>query len=534
MLGFIRAAQDEKLDLASSYFQKSPRRYSEAEEGEFAEKLLTILNQKFGTMLDVVSRDPQGKLGDGLHPNQERIGEVKSGGETFRLTLVQVQDKEYGKVWLISQDSLSRVTPFYASLQFSQIESRLPDFLISVRLVSMPLWQWVAIVLLAPLTFGLAHIVVVGVRWLSRIGKSQDETARKRPLRSISPVTVLLAICLHYAAVSALGTSLLYRQYYKLVVAVIIVIALYWAMTSLGRIFADRIGKYLESRGKVAERSLLLLMQRLFEVLLFMAFALLVLKLMGVNLTTALAGIGIGGIAIGLGAQKTFENIFGGVSVLTDKVFQVGDFCRIGDVVGTVEDIGLRSTQVRKVDRTLVSLPNGSVAAATLENLSQRDKILFQQTVGVRYDTSADQLRFLLAEIRAMLYQHPRVETSTARVRLVRFAGSSIDLDVFAYVITKDYAIFLAVQEDLMLRVMDLVEKAGAGFAFPTQTLYLGRETGTDEQKARTAEETVRQWREKNELPFPDHDPKVIERIQNRIEYPPPESSLRKPQIDSQ
>src|SRR5260370_2061301 len=135
----------------------------------------------------------------------------------------------------------------------------------------------------------------------------------------------------------------------------------------------------MTSRGMHGERSLLSLTGRVLDVAIFFLIALLVFRdVLGWNLTAALAGLGIGGLAIGLGAQKTFENMMGGISILTDRAVLVGDACRIGDQRGIVEDIGLRSTKLRTEERTLVSIPNGTVATATLENFPLPDTISFR------------------------------------------------------------------------------------------------------------------------------------------------------------
>jgi MscS family membrane protein len=124
-----------------------------------------------------------------------------------------------------------------------------------------------------------------------------------------------------------------------------------------------------------------------------------------------------------------------------------------------------------------------------------------------------------------MLYKHPKVETASARVRFIGFGNSSLNLEVFAYVVEKDYGTFLHIQEDLLLRIMDIVEGSGSGFAFPSQTTYLAQDAGMDAGKTQEAILKVRQWREKGELPFPDFSPETIAEINNRLEYPPAESA---------
>jgi len=194
---------------------------------------------------------------------------------------------------------------------------------------------------------------------------------------------------------------------------------------------ARRIGERLASDGRLAERSIVSLVRRVFEVVVFLLIGFAVLDRLGYNVTAALAGLGIGGLAIGLGAQKTFENLLGGISILTDKALVVGDSCRIGDQRGVVEDIGLRSTKLRTDDRTLVSIPNGTVATAILENYRLRDKILCRQTIRLRYDLSPDHIRYVLSQLHDVLVIHPKVEDSTARVRIIRFADYFIEVEIF-------------------------------------------------------------------------------------------------------
>src|SRR6202161_2975937 len=166
----------------------------------------------------------------------------------------------------------------------------------------------------------------------------------------------------------------------------------------------------------------MLLGERILKAVVFVIAVFLVLSDLGFNRTTALAGLGIGGLAIGFGAQQTIANLFGGVSILGDEVMRVGDVCKFGDRTGTVEDIGLRSTRVRTEERTLLAIPNGTVATINVENLSRRDKMLFKTVLNLRSDTTSDHVRQVLEEIRRVLGTHPKIEASTVRVRLTELA----------------------------------------------------------------------------------------------------------------
>jgi MscS family membrane protein len=209
----------------------------------------------------------------------------------------------------------------------------------------------------------------------------------------------------------------------------------------------------------------------------------------------------------------------------------VGDFCRFGDRVGTVEEVGLRSTRIRTLDRTVVSIPNGHFASLELENFTLRDRMWLHPTIGVRYETTPDQLRHLLVEVRRMLYAHPRVDPGGARIRFVNFGAYSLDLEVFAYVTTADFDEFLAIREDIYLRIMDLVEQSGSGFAFPSQTTYFARDAGLDAAKRESARAQVEAWRRQDGLLLPDFPPEVVRDLRGTIEYPPRGSARRGPSV---
>jgi MscS family membrane protein len=170
---------------------------------------------------------------------------------------------------------------------------------------------------------------------------------------------------------------------------------------------------------------------------------------------------------------------------------RVGDFLNLGDIQGTVEEVGLRSTRIRTVDRTVVSLPNGQIANMRLETLSARDRFLFHPVVGLRYRTTPVQLRSVMSGIRNLLSEHTSIDLASVRVRFVRFGASALDVDIFAYVFAHDWNNFLEIQEELLFGVMDTVEKAGAGIAFPTQTLFLAVDTSDKIADNTMADETT-------------------------------------------
>jgi MscS family membrane protein len=235
--------------------------------------------------------------------------------------------------------------------------------------------------------------------------------------------------------------------------------------------------KRLRSSDKIALASLL---GRLSQIGVLIIGALIVLYLAGVNLTAALTGLGIGGIALAFAAQKTLENLFGGIMIISDRPLRIGDFCNIGEVTGNVVDIGLRSTRILTLERTIMTIPNGQLATMNLENYTLRDKFWFHPTIALGHDTTVDQMHTVLREIREMLDRHASVESETARVRFISIGKASRDVEIFAYLLAADYNEFLAVQEDLLLDILEIVESTGAALAVPIQVTHVVHESDSN------------------------------------------------------
>jgi MscS family membrane protein len=495
ILGFIKMAQDERYSIAEQYFEppERQRRESQEEEKELVNQLLTILNQKYAGALDFISRDPLGHLDDGLPPDQEKIGGLLGVAEPFPIMLVRREDEQGHKIWLFSRQTLDRVPEYYDSLQFPEFEKKIPKTLVAHRLLSMPYWQWIAILLFIPVALALGRAVTLLAELTVKYWRKSRHLPALPPSTfiSIGPGSLAFAAMFHFYFVGYIGTSLLYRLYYRRVLLVFLSIAFYWILIRLTRFLSARIGANLASRGRAAERSIVSLVRRFVEVVIFVFVTLVVLHSLGFDVTTALAGVGIGTLALGLGAQKTFENVFGGVSVLFDKVILVGDVCKVNNQTGVVEDIGLRSTRLRTGERTLLSIPNGIMASVTVENLRFRDKFLCQQTIRLRYDLAPDHVRNILEEIRRLLLDDPKVEDSSARVRLLRFGEYALEIELYCYILETDYVAYLASQEDLLLQVMAELEKSGAVVALPTQTTLVTQDSWFDPKKGKEVIEKI-------------------------------------------
>ena len=526
VFGFLKAATAGDYSIAAQYLQMSAaRRQSEGEET--ARQLKFVLDHVFAGNYSRFNQ-PDATPQEGVAVGHQKLGTMSAGDVDVDLDLVRVSDPTAGKIWLISADTLAKLPELYNQAQARQVESKLPGFLVRNQLAGMPLWQWLALLIATPLAAGLGWLILaimeIPLRWWARRRGRMDVAN----WRSVSgPAWLLTGTIIHQIFVVHLRMPLLLRHYYFQVTSIALIVSATWIFWRVIRWSLRRVRIQALAHGHAGTGTLILLGERLLKAVIFVAGVLAVLSKLGFNMSTALAGLGIGGLAIGLGAQKTLENLFGGVSVLGDEVFRVGDVCRFGDRSGVVEDIGLRSTRIRTEERTLLAIPNGTVATINLENLSRRDKILFKTSLSLRSETKADHLRFILSEVRRLLYSHPKVESNTVRVRLTDVAGAAPSIEILSYVLTQDFNEFAAVREDLLLRIMDVVDNSGSGLALPAQTLYIGRDSGLAKDKAETAVQKVAELREGKKLPFPDFHKEEISSFKGSIDYPPKESTLR-------
>lgn len=534
VFGFLQAAQSGNYSTAAQYLQMSPAR-RQSEGAQIASKLKLVMDRAFTGSLRNISTQPEGTPQEGIPLGRQKLGTMASGDAEVDLELARVSDPGSGKIWLFSSDTLAKVPELYDQVEARQVESRLPSALVKHQFAGMTLWQWLALLVALPIAAAVGWLILtlleIPLRWWAR-RRAHHDVANWRSVSG--PAWLVAGTIVHRILAAYLGMPLLQRHYYVQVTSIALIIGANWIFLRAIQWLMRRVRTRALERGHGGTGSLMLLGERIIKAAVFVTAVLAVFSSLGFNMSTALAGLGIGGLAIGFGAQKTIENLFGGVSVLGDEVIRVGDVCRFGDRTGTVEDIGLRSTRVRTEERTLLAIPNGTVATINVENLSRRDKILFKTNLGLRAETKPDHLRFVLSEIRRLLYSHAMVETASVRVRLTDIAPSSYNIEVFCYILTREFNEFAAVREDLLLHMIGLVDESGTGFALPSQTLYLGRDSGLEKEKAQNAVKKIAELRDGKQLPFPDFAEKEISAFRGSIDYPQPESALRNEKPDSE
>lgn len=383
-----------------------------------------------------------------------------------------------------------------------------------------PIWKIIAVVILtmvATLLLLLLNRLTTHPAWGGLVGE------RWRLL--LSPLAALLvAIGLRYFFAGQIVVTGQFASAVFATLTLVIYLSMAWAFWA----FLLAAFETAANKGNLPEQAFDTNMLRLIARIIGFIGGVIILAYgaqdIGLPVFSLLAGLGIGGIAIALAIRPTLENLIGGFILFLDKPIRVGDLCTFGEHTGTVESIGVRSIQIRPFDRTMITVPNAQFADMQIVNWARCDRMLIQQTIGLRYETDDDQLRYLIVKLREMLIGHPRIDSDTVRVRFSDYGPSSLDVSIRIYALTREFNDFFAIKEDVLFRIKTIVQQSGTGFAFPSQTVYMGKDEGVNADLGEKAKQEVSAWRRTGQLPFPNFAEVRLKELYDRLSYPPPGS----------
>jgi len=516
--GFLSSAKARDYAKAAEYLdlRNLPPGTSQAHGSELARQLRIVLDQALWIDVDSLSTDPEGDQGDNLSVVRERVGRISAEGKTYDLYLQRVPRGDGVYIWKFADLTVEQIPMLYQQFGYGQLERVLPAWMFDVSVLGINLWLWAAVIGLAIVLFPVAMLVTrlltYGLRFL------HAELADQFERLFSGPISLLIWTVMVRNAATVLGSSVALSALSQ--ARTVQVIGLAWLFMRVVDFAVQRAGSNLEQKGLAGSRVLLIPVSRLVKFIALAGAVLLWLDNAGYKVTTLLAGLSISGVAVALASQKSLENIFGAITLFTSQPVKVGDFCRFGDKVGIVEEIGLRATRIRTLERTVITVANAEFANLHLDNFSARDRFWYHPTLQLRYETTPDQIRYVLVEVRKMLYAHPKVLAEPLHVRFKGFGEYSLDIEVFAYIGVKVYDESLEVAEDLNLRIMDIVSASGSDFAFPSEVQYSLPGKPLDEERANAVSQQVKEWKAKRELYLPNFPAEKITAIKNSLEYP--------------
>jgi MscS family membrane protein len=472
VLGFLASARKGDEALARQYLDT---RLPDAAAETLAHQLFAVLDARLPPRLTLLNDTPVGSRANPLAPEEEVVGSVSGPEGPLDIVLERVTRAKAAPLWLFSAATLDAIPQVYDDVRQQRARMVVPRFLFKWRIASVRVFEW--LVVLIALTGLYLTTVVLNVA-LSRIVPPIGRRLFRMPAISDHdvlpmPARILIITILSRWAFENLPVSLLVRQHLANLASLLLIVSIGWLLILVNGGIERRLIARIPRATMGAAVSLLRVGRRVADVLVVFLAVIVTLRRYGVNPAPVLAGLGVGGLAIALAAQKTLENVIAGASLIFDQALRVGDYVRVGTSEGAVEHIGLRSTRIRTPDRSVVSIPNGQIANMSLEVLSERDRFWFHPTIGLRYETTPEQLRAVLEGVRRLLAVEAFVDGTSIRVRFLRMGAFSLDVEVFAYLYARDWAHFLELQEGLLFRVMDVVSTAGTAVAFPSQTMYV-------------------------------------------------------------
>lgn len=477
--------------------------------------------------------------------------EIPEGGEDLEhwtipgteLVIARVKEGELAGQYLFSARTVERVQEYYDRIKghpyLPHASPGMLDFYLdnpggmvplnwrgalpgwaTARVLDRPLWKWGALILYLVVSVAIVRGVYAGGRlWDRRFGARYPFLRLGTLSLAITLVVLAWGLDLYVDEVIGLrGNVEVIIKRGSLVLtfafASFFIFAVFEVMASAA-VASSRIA------ASSANAHLTKLLVRICGIAVVVFVVVEASAYLGWAVAPVVAGLGVGGLAVALAARPTIENVIGGLTLFADKPFRVGDLCKLGEDIGYIEEIGLRSTRIRTRERSLVSIPNADLAVMKIDNLGQRDQRLLRTTLGLRYETTPDQLRWVLAKTREMLLAHPMASSEKMRTRFTGYGSYSLDIEIFVYLRCQAEDSFLAITEDLLLRIMDIVKASGTSFAFPSQVNYISRDGGIDPTQSEKSEQEVTQWRQRGKLPFPEFEEEHEDALRDTLDFPP-------------
>ncbi len=468
---FLTLSRDGHFEEAGRYLEVA--KADDGRRAELARRLRAVLDRKLWLDVEKVSSAEGGKLDDGLPPSLEQLGTIAlRRGVEDPVRLRRLSDRSG---WVFSSATVVRIDRWYEGLEDRWLLEHLPAWLLRVGPGELLWWQWLGLLGLLAVAGAVGTAASALTRWvLGRVVSRTPGSWGDRLLaRTVGPVRFAFWLALMRAGVPLLVLYAPAQELAHDVLRGLFLAGILWFCWRIVDVTAELSWDSAFSLEHPGSRALIPLARRAGKALVAVAAVLLFLSALGYPVTSLIAGLGIGGLAFALASQKTVENLFGAFSLGIDQPFREGDFVRIEELVGTVESIGLRSTKLRTLDRTVVSFPNGKLAEMRLETFAARDRLRLACTIGLVYSTTEAQMRAVLDGLEQALRAHPKLWPDSVVVRFKELGPSSLDIEIMAWFTTSDWGEFQGIRQEVLLSFMQVVEAAGTAFAFPTQTVHV-------------------------------------------------------------
>ncbi|MBV1914846.1 MAG: mechanosensitive ion channel family protein [Pseudomonadales bacterium] len=448
-------------------FRNLPREI-EVDDDQLLRHLKIILDRVPWIDARLLSSNALGHKNDGLPSYRDLLISIDTSDGDVRLYLQRVPgDEGATRIWKLSNHSIAQLPALYEHYGYGEVAEKLSHMFPEGSFLGLEIWQW--LMLLGMLLVGLilASLVTRVVTFILRKRRGYADERLRKFING--PVRFVIVILLVRSQFDDIVSSPMARAVFETKTLMMVIVV--WLIMGLIDLGFGRLAEQMKNAGNEHSTMLLRPAANISKILIILIALMSWLDNLGFSVATLIAGLGVGGIALGLAAQKSIENLIGAFTIYIAQPIRVGDFCRVGTTLGVIEEIGLRSTLIRTLDRTIVNIPNGALANMNIENITKRDKILFKRTIQLKNDSSAEQVRLILENIQAMFKEHEHVDPNPARIRFIEYGEYSLNLEAFSYVKTTDFNQYLTVIEDLNLRILEIIEAAGTRLAVPARNI---------------------------------------------------------------
>jgi len=462
-VGFFNMAEEGDFETAALYLDmrglpKSVRAYSDV---ELAEGLYIVLRRALWVDVEQLSEQRGGRAGDGLPDYRDELGQIELGeGKQLTLLLQRVPGDQGSSIWKVSNRTMARMVDLYAHYRYPTYVENLNEIMPEGTFLGVELFKWVA----GLLTALVAWPILWGVSWLLAKGLARgSEQSYERLWRFFSrPVTAFLVVASVDFTLAVLGLGPTAQAISD--TRTVTVILACWVLLAGINMARDASADRLYRSQRDTTVAVMRLAATALKSLIVTIVVILWLQNAGFDVTTLLAGLGIGGLAVALVLQKPLEDVFGAFTLFNQRPIRIGDFCEVDQYKGHIEEISLRTTRIRTLGGTVVSIPNSKLAMEPINNISVRQRILYNPTLRLSIATSSAQLRTIVRNINDMLHADERVDKERLRVRFHQFSERSFDVEVFCDIHTTDFPEFLAIREELNLEILEIITLSGAEF----------------------------------------------------------------------
>ena len=476
--GFVAAADAADYETAAEYLDLRNLR-GEARDltgTQLARRFSVVINRATWVDVDELTDSPVGRSNDNLPDYRDSIGVVLDGDKDVRLLMQKVPRGDGEFIWKISNATVSLIPKLYATYGYLEWIEKIRRSMPTVTFLGYELFKWLIVCGIGVVVYAATFLIALTIR---RVLGDPTTPVHRRVFRFlVLPFGVWLAIISMNTVTESLGRGATAEamQLYSPVPILLTVWMMFGGMNLVRETYSNR----LQQQDRMGAAVLLRPASNALKLLVAIGAALVYLDNLGINVTTVLAGLGVGGIAVALALQKPMEDVLGAITLYAQQPVRVGDFCRIGSSTGTIEEIGLRTTRIRTLANTVIAIPNARLASEPIDNISARKKILYRRNLRLRYDATPEQMQHILDRIRELLSAHERILQDNHRVRFNDIADDALLVEVYAYLDTTVWPEYLELAEDLNMRILEIVAQSGTTLSLPARTLHIEQTDSSD------------------------------------------------------